>query len=64
MKVKYDKEQDIMYVSFSDEAVFESDEEKQGVIIDYSAQGTVVGMEILSASKHIGNPLKVEYEIA
>ena len=28
MKVKYDKEQDILYLSFSDEAIYESDEEK------------------------------------
>ena len=29
MKVKYDKEQDILYLSFRDEAVYESDEEKK-----------------------------------
>ncbi|MDR2448671.1 MAG: DUF2283 domain-containing protein, partial [Prevotellaceae bacterium] len=39
MKVKYDKEQDILYVSFSNETVYESDEEKKGVILDYSANG-------------------------
>ena len=64
MKVKYDKEQDILYVSFSDEAIFESDEEKKGVILDYSAQGHIVGIEVLNASKQVGNPAKVEYEFA
>ena len=64
MKVKYDKEQDILYLSLSDEAVFESDEEKKGVILDYSAEGRIVGIEILNASKHVGNPAKVEYEFA
>jgi uncharacterized protein YuzE len=64
MKVKYDKVQDILYISFSDEAVFESDEEKKGIILDYSAQGHVVGIEVLNASKHAGNPSKVEYEFA
>ena len=64
MKVKYDKEQDILYLSLSDEAVFESDEEKKGVILDYSAEGHIVGIEILNASKHVGNPVKVEYEFA
>jgi uncharacterized protein YuzE len=64
MKVKYDKEVDVMYVSFSDELIFESDEDKKGVILDYSADGRVVGIEILNASKQVGNPAKVEYEYA
>jgi uncharacterized protein YuzE len=64
MKVKYDKEQDILYVSFSDGAVFESDEEKKGVILDYSIEGHIVGIEILNASRQVGNPAKMEYEFA
>jgi uncharacterized protein YuzE len=64
MKVKYDKDQDILYVSFSDEVVFESDEEKKGLILDYSANGHILGIEILNASKQVGNPAKVEYEYA
>jgi len=64
MKVKYDKEVDIIYVSFSDEIIFESDEEKEGVILDYSVDGRVIGIEILNASKQVENPAKVEYEYA
>ena len=64
MKVKYDKEQDILYVSFSSEAIFESDEEKKGIILDYSAEGNIVGIEVLNASQHVGSPVKVEYEFA
>ena len=64
MKVKYDKEQDILCVSFSNEVVFESDEEKKGFILDYSADGRIVGFEVLNASRQIGNPVKVEYEYA
>ena len=64
MKVKFDKEQDILYVSFSEEIIYESDEEKAGLILDYSASGKVVGIEILNASKQLENPAKVEYEVA
>lgn len=64
MKVKYDKEQDILYISFSDDVVFESDEEKKGIILDYSAKGHIVGIEVLNASKQAGNPAIVEYEFA
>ena len=63
MKIKYDKEQDILYVSFSDEVVFKSDEEKKGLILDYSASGKIVGLELLNASQQMENPSKVEYEI-
>ena len=64
MKVKYDKDVDVMYVSLSEETVFESDEEKKGIILDYSANGRIVGIEILNASQQVGNPVKVEYEFA
>ena len=64
MKIKYNKEVDILYISLSDEVVFESDEDKKGVILDYSADGHIVGIEILNASEQAVNPAKVEYEVA
>jgi len=64
MKVKYDKEQDILYLSFSDAPVFESDEDKKGVILDYTYDGKIAGVEILNASTQMPNPMKVEYEVA
>ena len=64
MKVKYDKDQDILYLSFSDAPVFESDEDKKGVILDYTSEGKIVGVEILNASTQMPNPMKVEYEVA
>ncbi|MDR2969247.1 MAG: DUF2283 domain-containing protein [Tannerellaceae bacterium] len=64
MKVKYDREQDILYIAFSNEPVFESDEEKKGIILDYAADGSITGIEVLNASQHAGNPMKVEYEFA
>ncbi|NLI99784.1 MAG: DUF2283 domain-containing protein [Bacteroidales bacterium] len=64
MKVKYDKEQDILYLSFRDEAVYESDEEKKDIILDYTATGQIVGIEVLNASRQVSNPTKLEYEVA
>jgi len=63
MKLKHDKETDILYIRLNDLKIVESDE-KNGVIIDYSAKGKVVAIEVLSASKNENSPLKVEYEIA
>ncbi|MCL2412919.1 MAG: DUF2283 domain-containing protein [Bacteroidales bacterium] len=64
MKVKYDKSVDILYLSFSDEKVFESDEEKKGIILDYAKDGKIVGIELLNASQQVKTPAKVEYEYA
>jgi len=64
MKVKYDKETDILYIKLSDESIEESDQEKKGIILDYSKAGNLVGIEVLNASKSSLNPTKVEYEVA
>lgn len=63
MKVKYDVEVDVMRIIFSESEISESDEEKQGIILDYDNKGNIVGIEILNASKKIVNPKSVEYEI-
>ena len=48
----------------SDAKIVESDEDKKGVILDYAEDGSLVGIEILNASKTSLNPTKVEYEVA
>lgn len=64
MKVKYDKETDILYITLSDEPIEISGEDKKGCILDYSKRCNLVGIEVLNASKSSINPAKVEYEIA
>ena len=64
MKVKYDKETDILYITLSDDKIVEYDEEKNGFILDYSINGNLVGIEVLNASKSSINPAKIEYEVA
>ncbi len=64
MKVKYDKEVDVLYIVFSEKKISESDEEKPGIILDYDNTGSIVGLEILNASKKMENPAHVEYEAA
>ncbi|MBN1449814.1 MAG: DUF2283 domain-containing protein [Anaerolineales bacterium] len=61
MKVTYDASVDVFRILFSDAPVDESDEDRPGVVIDYDVKGNVVGIEILDASKHVGNPHGVEY---
>jgi uncharacterized protein YuzE len=64
VKVRYDPEVDVLSILLSDAPVEESDESKPGVILDYDQGGNVVGIEILEASKRMGDPMSVEYAIA
>ena len=47
----------------SDSAIEESDEDKPGVVIDYYGEGNIIGLEVLEASKRIGNPKALDYAV-
>jgi len=49
----YNPEDDILRLLWSDTPIEESDEVEPGVILDYDADGNVVGIEVLNASKKI-----------
>ena len=53
MRIRYDEKSDAVYIRFSEAPCFESDEIKEGFIIDYDKNGKVVGLEILDASEKI-----------
>ena len=56
MKVTYDPEVDVLQIIFRHAPIEESDEDKPGVILDYDAEGNVVGLEVLNASQRVENP--------
>lgn len=64
MRVLYDPEVDVLTVVLRDNPVAESDEEKPGLILDYDVEGNLVGLEVLEASRRVGNPLALEYSVA
>lgn len=63
MRITYDPEVDILRILFSGARIDVSDEEKPGIILDYDAEGNVVGLEILDASERMGDPQTVEYVV-
>jgi len=64
MKIKYDKESDVIYFRFSDAAIADSDENKPGIIFDYDKSGKIVAIEVIAASKKMEHLNSVEYEFA
>lgn len=63
MKVIFDPETDTLSLIFREERIAESDEVREGVIIDYSKDGKVVSMEILDASEQISEPQGILFEL-
>jgi uncharacterized protein YuzE len=62
MKIQHYREADVLSILLSENPVEESDEDKPGLILDYD-DGNIVGLEILDASKRLGNPMLVEYAV-
>jgi len=53
MRVRYDEEADALYIKLQEGGYHESDEIKDGFILDYDIDGNIVGIEILDASSHL-----------
>lgn len=53
MKIKYDKETDSLVVNFTDKEIEDSEEIRPGVIADFAPDGSLVGIEVLNASRKI-----------
>ena len=61
MKVAYDALTDTLTVVFRNGPVAESDEERAGVILDYDADGDLMSVEVLDASKRVDEPTRVTF---
>ncbi|NLG70226.1 MAG: DUF2283 domain-containing protein [Firmicutes bacterium] len=62
MKITYDARTDTLTIILRDAPVSESDEDKPGVILDYDADGNLVGLEILDASRRVTEPRSIQYQ--
>lgn len=50
MRLKIDRENDVLYLRIDESAIVESEEVYPGVILDFNAENQVVGIEILNLS--------------
>jgi uncharacterized protein YuzE len=55
MKMRIDKERDIVRVIFRESPIEDSDETERGIVMDYDGNGSIVGLEFLNASKILGD---------
>lgn len=55
MNLSYDPDADSLWIRWNESPIDESDEVEPGVILDYDADGVIVGIEVLNASKKIEN---------
>ncbi len=53
MKLNYYKDTDSLYIDLSSKPSAESKEISEGIILDYDAEGNVVGIDIDNASRKI-----------
>ncbi|MFH0765005.1 MAG: DUF2283 domain-containing protein [Calditrichota bacterium] len=50
MRLRIDREDDALYLRLDETSIVESDEVAPGIILDYDAEGRVVGIEMLDLS--------------
>ena len=60
----YDIQTDTLTIILSEAPVAESGEDKPGIILDCDADGNVVSLEILDASRRVVQPTQMVYELA
>ena len=53
MKLNYYADTDSLYIDLSEQPSAESREVSEGVVLDYDAQGNLVGIDIDNASKKV-----------
>lgn len=53
MRITYDEEVNAVYLRLKETSYYESDEIKEGLILDYDEEGNLIGIEILDASEYL-----------
>jgi len=56
MRMRVDHGADAVYLNLTDRPIKDSAEVADGIVVDYDAEGRIVGVEILDASKRTDDP--------
>lgn len=63
MKILYDPDSDMLQLTFAAGPVEETTQIAPGLVLDYDADGRVIGLEIRKASQRTDNPYGIQYQI-
>jgi len=63
MKVIYDRDTDTLSIILRNGKVAESDEARDGLILDYDKAGRLLSLELLDASEQIKQPESIEFAL-
>ena len=58
MKIEFDQAADALYVKLTEGEIEKTEEIKPGMILDYEANGNVLGVEVLYVSKRAELPIQ------
>lgn len=53
MKISYDEVDDAMYIRFRDAKYYQSDEVRDGGILDFDKSGKIIALAVLDVSKRL-----------
>lgn len=53
MRLSYDPETDSLYIHLSEQPSADSDEVSENVVLDYAANGMLVGIDVQHASRNV-----------
>ena len=53
MKLTYFPDTDTLYIALREEPSVESDEVREGLVLDYGQSGNIIGIEIETASRSV-----------
>jgi uncharacterized protein YuzE len=56
MRMRVDHAADAVYLNLTDRPIKDSEEVADGIVVDYDADGRIVGVEILDAAKRTDDP--------
>lgn len=57
IKIWFDENEDILYVSFGKGKAIDSEEKEDGVRVEYNKEGKIIGIEIAEITKRLVKPL-------
>jgi uncharacterized protein YuzE len=63
MKVIYDRDTDTLSIILRPGKVADSDEVREGLIMDYDKIGKLISIELLDASEQVNRPNAVEFAL-